>query len=131
MHAVNRFARQRPLAGLAFVAALLLALAPSLSRVLHYAASDPAGMAMLCTHDGLQQVALHAHHDAAPPAHHDEDGDCAYCPLLAHGTLPAAVAAFVALPLPLAPAPVSRPPLAPRAAFILAAQARGPPRRFA
>lgn len=123
---MNRLAFQRPLARFAFVAALLLALMPALSRFVESARSNDE-IAALCTHAGLQQVAL-PHGDAAT-AH--DDGDCAYCPLLAHGALPSTPAAFNApLALPTL-APVSTARTIARTTSLRAAQPRGPPSLFA
>lgn len=136
MRGVNRAsALHRRFAGLAFAAALLLALMPSLTRIVSAASAAAAmpDLTALCTHAGLQYVDAGAHHHdggGARPAH-DADGDCAYCPLLAHGALPQAVAAFAAH----APLPAQR-PLAHAAAvahevFSIAARPRGPPHAFA
>jgi hypothetical protein len=122
---------RRLFAGLAFAAALLLALAPSASRLLRYAPTPGAAeQAALCTHAGLQYVdaaAPHDHRGGDPQHAHGEDGDCAYCPLLAHGALPSVAAVFVLRPAPPAQRPASRQDFVPRAAFLLAARPRGPP----
>ena len=87
------------LPALALVAALLLALLPSVGRLYQAAQSAPPDTIALCTVEGFKQAAapLWALADAA--AHHRNPGgepsahDCDYCPLLS-GLV---VLAFIAL----------------------------------
>lgn len=132
---------------LALLAALLLALVPTLGRLAQAASAARAipvtqpAIVALCTIQGMKQVALpvlaaaatHAHlrHDApAPMPHHpqgDAGQDCDYCPLLASLTALAAIA------LGLWPRPASALSMAPRAAIRVARRhpsglgSRGPP----
>lgn len=97
----------RRMAGLAFLAILLLALVPTLGRLAQAsaAAGDAApSWAAMCTARGLESIRLPAAthgiaHDAvhatgeAPAAPHGSVGDCDYCPLLA-----TAIPVVVAMP---------------------------------
>ena len=72
--------------GLALLAALLLAFAPSVSR---FAAAAPAMVTeALCTSEGLKTFVLNA--DKTAPATHSVHPDCGYCTLLssANAALP-------------------------------------------
>lgn len=62
---------------LALLAVFLLSSAPSLNR---FMAASASGWVQLCTMSGLQQV----WHEGSPlpSPHRQDDGDCAYCPLL-------------------------------------------------
>jgi hypothetical protein len=105
--AMPRPAFQRNLARLALLAMLLLALAPSVSRLLAAQPSSPEGWTQLCSLQGLKWAKLPQGPagDTKMPGH--GSGDCAYCPL-ARG-LDSAVA-VVALPfVPQAFAPVVAP----------------------
>jgi hypothetical protein len=107
--AFRRSAFRRPMARLALVAVLLLALVPTLGRIAQARAAgvDAApSWAALCTARGLQPVLLPASAHAAghgngeaPAPSPRGGGDCDYCPLLATA-------------LPLAIAPLSVPPAA-------------------
>lgn len=112
---------------LALFAALLLACAPGISRLLAHG-GEATGWTELCTSEGLRWVALPADKAAVPAgsAHHD-DTDCGYCPL-STGVVP---------PPPLPPAAlaqinVSRPADAYHAVAVLRTPqstlgSRGPP----
>lgn len=112
---------------LALFAALLLACAPGISRLLAHT-GEATGWTELCTSEGLRWVALPAG-DAPAPADssHHGNADCGYCPLSA-GTAP--------LPPLLLPAFISpedsRPAIAGRAPVFLRTPqstlgSRGPP----
>lgn len=122
MHAIRSAPFRRPMARLAVLAILLLALVPTLGRLAEARAAAGAtpAWAALCTVRGLERVALPS---AAPGAsrlatpagrgpagdapgapHGTASGDCDYCPLLAT-VLPAAVA------------PVQVPPATPQPAL--------------
>lgn len=88
------------MARLAFVAVMLLASAPTISR---WAVSDPSPAAPervgICTASGLEYVAVSATAmpgaavagEESPAPHRSPSGmdpDCTYCPLLATTTLP-------------------------------------------
>ena len=77
--------------GLALVAAALLALAPSVSRLLPDAMAAPAGTEAMCTTEGLQaRVPVFGEDAPALPRNHQE---CGYCALLASALpLPPALA---------------------------------------
>lgn len=62
---------------LALLAMLLLSFAPSVNRLL---AAPGAGWVQLCTVSGLKQVWQQG--TPLPSPHRQDDGDCAYCPLL-------------------------------------------------
>jgi hypothetical protein len=66
-----------PLRHLALLAMLLLSLAPSVNRLL---AAPGAGWVQLCTMTGLRQVWQEG--TPLPSPHRQDEGDCAYCPLL-------------------------------------------------
>ena len=132
---------------LALLAALLLALLPTLGRLAqastapHTASIAQQALTALCTMEGMKQVALpvlaaastHAHlqHDAPAPMPHHPQGDagqeCDYCPLLA------SLVALAAIALGLWPRPASALSMAPRAAIRVAHRhpsglgSRGPP----
>ncbi len=132
---------------LALLAALLLALVPTLGRLTqasatpHAASPAQEALAALCTMEGMKQVALpvlaaasaHAHmpHDApAPMPHHpqgDAGQDCDYCPLLA------SLVALAAIALGLWPRPDSSISITARPAIRVAHRhpsglgSRGPP----
>ena len=134
---------------LALLAALLLALLPTLGRLAqastasHTTSIAQQALTALCTMEGLKQVALpvlaatsmHAHmqHDApAPMPHHpqgDAGQDCDYCPLLA------SLVALAAIALGLWPHPASSLSLTARAPIRVAHRhppglgSRGPPAR--
>lgn len=132
---------QRLLARLALVAALLMALAPSLSRWMAAQADAQADgwWAELCTIEGARWVWLERHHapaspapphapqePAAPAAPAHAGGDCGYCTLVT----PAAVVVFIRLaPLPPAeaPLPVRATPRFADALRIRGLGSRGPP----
>ena len=67
---------------LALIAALLLALLPSIGRIFAYTAHADAGWTDLCTMDGLQHAHLLGGLDPAHPGPAGTDHDCPYCPLL-------------------------------------------------
>ena len=77
--------------GLALVAAALLALAPSVSRLLPDAMAAPVGTEAMCTTEGLQaRVPVFGEDAPALPRNHQE---CGYCALLASALpLPPALA---------------------------------------
>lgn len=133
---------------LALLAALLLALVPTLGRLAQASTASRAApvaqqaLAALCTMEGMKQVALpvlaaastHAHlrHDVpAPMPHHPNDAgqDCDYCPLLASLVVLAVIA------LGLWPRPASACSVAARPAIRVARRhpsglgSRGPPLR--
>lgn len=117
---------RRPMARLALLAILLLALLPTLGRIAQARASGAGAEApswgALCTTQGLRSLTPPAS-PAPPPA----SGDCAYCPLLST-TITASVAALCVQPLALpgalctSSAPVERTP--PHACGL---GSRGPP----
>lgn len=125
---VNRLRKPMPLIrAMALFAAVLLACAPGISRLLAHA-GEANGWVELCTSEGLRWVALPADEARTPagPAHH-ADADCGYCPL-STGAVP---------PPPLPPAVLarvadSRPPRVHRATVFLRTPqsnlgSRGPP----
>lgn len=109
-----------PWVPLAWFAALLLALAPTISRL----AADSAEDVALCTASGLRYVPAADQPTAGEPAH---DGDCAYCPLLASADLAAGTVPFLPLALPALLPPASSDAAAPAARRWPAPLARGPP----
>lgn len=136
--------RPRPLLwSLAFTASLLLSLLPTIGRLHRALDADGAvpDVRAFCTTEGLAYRPADAVRDAlsgsadpqpqpqrGDPAHGD---DCAYCPLLAAASLPAAI---VSLPPPLPPlaatfAPRPQPSL--RERHLLGWAPRGPPARVA
>ena len=64
---------------LALAAMLLLSFAPTITRLLAASGSD-SGWVQLCTMSGLRQVWFEG--APLPSPDHQDDGDCAYCPLL-------------------------------------------------
>jgi hypothetical protein len=77
-----------PMLGLALLAMLLMALAPSACRLLGSAGTQPlsAGWEALCSSAGRtwgKTAAASRWQTPAAPAGALADGDCAYCPLLA------------------------------------------------
>ena len=105
---------QRPMRALALAAVLLLALMPSVARLLsqRVVAGAHAGWVELCTMTGLKLVKL----DPAAPdgGQADHGGDCDYCPLghslATPGALPKLVlASQKPLKAPLLRAPQQRP----------------------
>lgn len=132
---------------LALLAAMLLALLPTLGRLAQAStAPQPTSITQqaltaLCTMEGMKQVALpvlaaaatHAHlqHDAPPPMPHHPQGDagqdCDYCPLLA------SLVALAAIALGLWPRPDSSISITARPAIRVAHRhpsglgSRGPP----
>jgi hypothetical protein len=98
------------MARLALLAALLVAFAPAVSRVLAGRGAVPAQLAELCTTAGLQWVdvakvfagrAAHGGENAPAAPHHGAgEGVCGYCALAASLSLP------LLLHHTLAPAPV-------------------------
>jgi hypothetical protein len=102
---IRRPAFQRPMARLALLAILLLALVPTLGRIAQARAADAddaPSWAALCTMQGLQRVQLPATNDAPRqlPSAPQGSGDCAYCPLLAAVAVPTIVAVSVPAALP-------------------------------
>lgn len=87
---------------LALLAALLIAVMPTISRIAASAAhGDGAGWAELCTTGGLKLV--HAGADGKPdgaPLRISADGDCAYCPLATSLIVPALLLALLPAPPP-------------------------------
>ncbi len=114
-------------AWLAALAMLMLALAPSVTRVL--AAADAASWVPVCTADGLVQVQMLAGGERIPnPAEHIAQADCPYCALQGHAHVLASSAP--ALALPALPAAAQRAPDGVAfhgAAVWSTAQARAPP----
>lgn len=94
---------------LALLAALLIAVMPTISRIAGSAAhGDGAGWAEVCTVGGLKFVK--ADGDGRPqgaPLHVSADGDCAYCPLATSLILPALVLALVPQLAPPSPPPAT------------------------
>lgn len=111
-----------PWVPLAWFAALLLALAPTISRLAAESGEDVA----LCTASGLRYVPIAGAPSAGEPSHH---GDCAYCPLLASADLAAGTVPFLPLAFPALPPPTSFAVTAPAARRWPAPLARGPPAR--
>ena len=138
---IHRLPLQRLFARLALMAALLMALAPSVSRWMAAQADAQADgwWAELCTIEGARWVWLERHHapaspapphapqePAAPAAPAHAGGDCGYCTLVT----PAAVVVFIRLaPLPPAeaPLPVRATPRFADALRIRGLGSRGPP----
>jgi hypothetical protein len=129
----------RLFARLALLAALLLAVVPTLGRLLGPAAAAPApahAMAMsMAMHHGehaMETMVHGASHDHAPAgAHHfghDHQGDCAYCPLL--GSAVAAQTLAFDIPSSMLPRHAARPDATPpRIAHLRGTLgSRGPPR---
>ncbi len=84
--------------GLALLAALLLAFAPSVSK---FATASPLVITeALCTSEGLKNFVLNA--DKTAPAIHSVHPDCGYCTLLtsANAALPFVALQIVWLKLP-------------------------------
>ena len=108
MRAIRSATFRQPMARLALVAVLLLALVPTLGRL---AQAREAGFtaarswAALCTARGMEPVLLPggAHGNGEAPASPHGAGDCDYCPLLPT-TLPVVVAPL-SVPPALAPSP--------------------------
>ena len=96
---------QRPMARLALIAVLLMALSPAVSRWVASSATQLLpGLVELCTVEGLKLVDVSGFgNDAAksPAPGHAMEADCAYCPLLA-GTALLLLAAVLLLPQVLA-----------------------------
>ena len=116
---------QRPMRALALAAVLLLALMPSVARLLasQAGAGAQAGWVELCTMAGLKLVKL----DPAAPAAPAHGGDCDYCPLLASLTPPAAQPPLLlAAPAPM-PAPAARAGQRHPTAAVAGLGSRGPP----
>nr|WP_295376445.1 DUF2946 family protein [Pseudoxanthomonas sp.] len=116
---------------LAVLAALLIALAPSISRVLGSRGGEPlAGWAELCTPAGLTWVDIAAAkaRETAPASGWPDEGDaCPQCPLAA--TMPPPPDAF-RLPLPWLPPtanPESEAPLPAQGTPPAGPGCRGPP----
>ena len=112
---------------LALFAALLLACAPGISRLLAHT-GDASGWTELCTSEGLRWVALPADKASTPADStlHD-DTDCGYCPLSAGAVPPPPLP-----PAALAQISVSRPADAYHAPAVLRTPqstlgSRGPP----
>ena len=108
---------QRPMARLALIAVLLMALSPAVSRWVASSATQwLPGLVELCTVEGLKLVEVSGFgSDAAksPPPGHAMQADCAYCPLLAGAAL-VLLAAALLFPQALAsvlPARVASPPV--------------------
>jgi hypothetical protein len=126
-------------ARLALLAALLLAVVPTVGRLLGTSApvSAPHSIAMQMPmamghgmHDAMARTADASHPSAptpSPHSGHDHDGDCAYCPLL--GAMLATQALALDLPPAAAPRqPVQRAPATPRFAQPRSTLgSRGPP----
>ena len=112
--------RRSPWVPLAWFAALLLALAPTISRL----AADSAEDVALCTASGLRYMPAAGQPAAGEPAH---DGDCAYCPLLASADLAAGTVPFQPMALPLSPPRASSDASASPAHRWPVPFARGPP----
>ncbi|WP_240099095.1 DUF2946 family protein [Thermomonas flagellata] len=134
MHALRR--PRHPLLPLALLAALLLALVPSLGRLWQAAHEDPllAQLDQLCTADGLASshglarwLAGSAEPPQDPSGHGHGGDDCDYCPLLAHAATPPPPLGVVPPAAP-APTPFVRPAtLRLRARHLLGWAPRGPP----
>ena len=96
---------QRPMARLALIAVLLMALSPAISRWVSSSSTQwLPGLVELCTVQGLKLVdAPGFGGDAAksPALGHAMQADCAYCPLLA-GTALLLLAAVLLFPQALA-----------------------------
>jgi len=75
---MTRPAFQRQMTRLALFAMLLLALAPSVSRLLAAPGAAADGWAAVCSLQGLKWVKLPS---GQPAPHGHDSGDCAYCPL--------------------------------------------------
>ena len=92
---------QRPMARLALIAVLLMALSPAVSRWVASGATQLLpGLVELCTMQGLKWVDVSGFGgDAAksPSPNHAMQADCAYCPLLA-GTALLLLAAVLLFP---------------------------------
>ncbi|MEO7478325.1 MAG: DUF2946 family protein [Lysobacteraceae bacterium] len=67
---------------MALIAALLLALLPSIGRIYVQVTHAGAGWTDLCTLSGLQHLQLQGNLDPAHPASTGSGHDCPYCPLL-------------------------------------------------
>ena len=120
------------LARLALVAVLLLALAPSLSRVLAGGHSPVlVGGSELCTATGLKWLAIGtpaSDPSGSPmPAMPGDDDHCDYCPLAASMPLLGLLLALRLPILPHAPAPAWIAPRLRRPANLRGLGSRGPP----
>lgn len=116
---------------LALAAILLLALVPTVGRLVDAGRDAPlAGLAM-CTGDGLawsSPAALFQGGDPVPVGT-QLDADCDYCPLLA-STVPVVLAALLLLPPPASPPSFDSTMAPPRDARLAhGLGARGPPLR--
>ena len=82
---------QRPMARLALIAVLLVALSPVVSRWMASSATQwLPGLVELCTVEGLKLVEVSGFGSEvakSPPPGHAMQADCAYCPLLAGAAL--------------------------------------------
>jgi hypothetical protein len=129
--------RQRPVAWLALIAILLLAIVPTISQILATRAV-PSGTASTSQHhvahgaSHYDRIGLLGTHCPDGDRHGDDWHKCGYCDFLAHtpalGHVPYSSQFCVSLPLVLVFVGAS--PRA-RSAYSLAAQPRGPPSFFA
>ena len=121
---------QRPMRALALAAVLLLALMPSVARLLasRVDAGAHAGWVELCTMTGLKLVKLDpaapANPDSGAPAH---GSDCDYCPLLNVLATPSAPPAMALAALPPVAAPSMRTPQRRPIVSAVGLGSRGPP----
>ncbi|MFC7300431.1 DUF2946 family protein [Cognatiluteimonas weifangensis] len=79
---IHARAFRRTMHCLALVAALLLALLPTMGRMAELRPQADGVWAQICTLAGLQQVQLPALDPEPSPPSGDRGMDCAYCPLL-------------------------------------------------
>ena len=107
---------QRPMARLALIAVLLMALSPVISRWIASSSTQwLPGLVELCTVQGLKLVDVSGFGGdpaKSPPPGHAMQADCAYCPLLADAAL--LLAAALLFPQVLAsalPARAASPPV--------------------
>ena len=107
---------QRPMARLALIAVLLMALSPVISRWIASSSTQwLPGLVELCTVQGLKLVEVSGFGGdpaKSPPPGHAMQADCAYCPLLAGAAL--LLAAALLFPQVLAsalPARAASPPV--------------------
>jgi hypothetical protein len=127
---IRSAAFQRPMRALSLAAVMLLALMPSMARLLasRVDAGAHAGWVELCTMAGLKLVKVDPATPAAPhpgmPAH---GGDCDYCPLLNALATPTAPPSMALAALPPVPAPALRAPQQEPIVPAIGLGSRGPP----
>ena len=127
---IRSAAFQRPMRALSLAAVMLLALMPSVARLLasRVDAGTHAGWVELCTMAGLKLVkvepAAPAALDSGTPAH---GGDCDYCPLLNVLSAPMAPPSIALAALSPVPAPAMRTPQRRVPVPAIGLGSRGPP----